>query len=1012
MPCWDKASVLDIIPVEAESPSEAVFSATHSNLSIYRRTDLQKNLGEVVHEDQLLEAVLTQPADQPIIPILGNSGTGKSHLVRWLRMKLLTKEYSNNTRRVIFVPKHKMSLRAILELVLDQTASVEALEFRQRINEATEQLSSEKDARNRLRATLSYLIAESRGQAQRRDDDEEDEREYLAHSLPNLLDDPIFKPRLLDDDGALARLSKEKFSGKSSEDKEDPFEFTAEDLRLSIDDTNRASADAREVAEALAGDLGLRELAARMLNEQLSPAVSSVFGVGGDDLKNLLIDLRQELQLKNPDEEILLLIEDFSIFQGVQGGLIDAMTQIPTVDAPICPMKVVMAVTTGYFNDQVPDTAKTRTYCAFDLDVPDSAQTTELAPFATPYLNAVRVGAQALERAHSEGESTPNACDDCPLRDECHSAFGAYQGIGLFPFNQTALERTVRSKQSDTGIFNARSVLKDVLRPVLFEDHDPIAGAKFPTAQFESRFPLLSENIEWNIEETAQIRSPGEADDIVNRRRRLLTYYAEQPAPQNLKIFLHEAFQIPTVAGLPNSVENSHRAGTKRGERVKTPGPVTTPTPVPQSSHDSALVQAVDSWAKGQSLKQDPQNDLRKLVFKAIVEKINFEDGLRGDTSWTVGGSRAVKGSQLFGHQQSVNFEGSKRDASGVLIEIKREDIDAVRTVRALAQLSSGKGWREIEPGAQLQRLATRQIAMWARNVEEQLAIERDNLRKVNQEVGFLATALLQSAQMLGLASSFHSASPDDLIAAILAAAPEEVSSALPAPIQNLRRLATEEKGKSSRQALQQLLLRRTSYTQGGGADAGVNTARILISLEAYEADPQTPNTLPNAVVDYAKRIAALHNNVGSLREAVEGAVPDTAGVPQDIEDAVQKIDSAFKRLQTLDLVSNTVDVSILTQLGQELDSGDIGLVDSLREKLRSWDSLSNPQRLEALAGDWPNAAARLGSWLGAVNAAFSSADALIASKIDPDLAQGSNQLDNRLADELESTLAMLEGVE
>ena len=609
--CWDKSSVLDIIPVEAESPPDSVFEATHSNLAIYRRSSLENNDGDIVQEGELLAAVNAQPADLPIIPILGNSGTGKSHLVRWLRMRLQDQDHARANRRVIFVPKHKMSLRAILDLILDQADSIEADEFRQRVHDATDQLASEKDARNRLRAVLSYLLAESPSRTIQMGAAETGEREYLANELPSLLDDPVFKTRLLAEDGALARLSKEKFFGKSAEDKEDPFEFTAEDLRLTIDDTNRASADARDIAEALGGDLGLRELAATMLNENLSPAVSSVFGVGGDDLKDLLIDLR--LDLGKSGEEILLLIEDFSIFQGVQGGLIDAMTQVPTADNPLCPMKVVMAVTTGYFRNQVPDTAKTRTFCAFDLDVPDSAHTTDLPPFVAPYLNAVRVGSQAIERSFADHEPTPNACDDCPVAAQCHSAFGSHAGIGLYPFNEFALARAVRSRQSDAGVFVARNVLKDVVRPVLQDDREAIADLRFPSPEFEKRFPVHFTDIEWNVEETAQIRNPGESDDLVNRRRRLLTFYAPHPAPQNLDSYIHESLSIPVVPGLLDvsdvppttpAVPGPVPAPSRRNRSGST---ARVPTSPPSTRReDPPLVQAVDAWTRGQQSPTGP----------------------------------------------------------------------------------------------------------------------------------------------------------------------------------------------------------------------------------------------------------------------------------------------------------------------------------------------------------------------------------------------------------------------
>ena len=84
--CWDAHEASAIIPVEAESTSDGVFLATHSTIPITQRDQVDTARGgAVVDEQALLRAVQDQPADQPIIPILGKSGTGKSHLVRWLR---------------------------------------------------------------------------------------------------------------------------------------------------------------------------------------------------------------------------------------------------------------------------------------------------------------------------------------------------------------------------------------------------------------------------------------------------------------------------------------------------------------------------------------------------------------------------------------------------------------------------------------------------------------------------------------------------------------------------------------------------------------------------------------------------------------------------------------------------------------------------------------------------------------------------------------------------------------
>lgn len=1015
--CWEVPSVLDVIPIEAESPLDGVFTATHSKLAIERRSNLNHPGGELVHEDDVLAALEKQPADLPIIPILGNSGTGKSHLVRWLRLQLRGLNRSRPDRRVIFVPKHKMSLRAILDLILEEANGASADEYRQRVREATEKLDNETDARNRLRAVLSYLIAESPRDPSHLNADDKEEREYLANALPSLLDDPVFKTRILADDGALARLSKEKFSGKSAEDKVEPFEFKAEDLRLSVDDTNNASAAAREIADVLGGDALLRELAAKMLNEQLSPAVSSVFGVGGDDLKNLLIDLR--LDLAKSHEELLLLIEDFSIFQGVQGGLIDAMTQVPTAAVPVCPMRVVMAVTTGYFADQVPDTAKTRTYCAFDLDVIGSAHNTDLPSFVAPYLNAVRVGADALEQSYAAHEATPNKCETCPVADACHTAFGSSAGIGLYPFNAVALERAMLSQQATGDIFVARNVLKDVVRPVLKDDRDAIADSRFPSPEFAKRFPTHALDIDWSVEETAQIRAPGESDEQVSQRRRLLTYFADSPTPQNLNPYIHQSFGIPQVSGLPDSTDvrtmakNGHE--TKKNNEQIQPDLGPTSRSQQQSTrqqNDPQLVQAIDSWSRGQPLLQAPQNDLRKLIYNAVVASLDFEDALGGPTNWAASSTeRGFSGGSLF-RPTSVFFQGTKQlDTSGIRLDINRDDIDAVRSLRALAFLNSGRAWIDIDRAAELQRLTTRQVAKWVLDIEQQFDVPRDDMHAIDPEVGYLAGALVLSAQMLGITSSFAPTNSVKIVDAIFAPVPNFDLELLPKPIKTLRQGAIELTSTSGRKTLQQLLLRRTSYSQGTGAAAAVDSARILRSLKDDAHRETTPADISPEVVDFVKRMNALNENLDSLRYVVEAVLPDTSAISpisKELKETVEAVATTLQSLQAFDMVPASVDVARLNLLGSSINGSDVQRLRKLRETLCNWDNLTSTDRLMALSSDWPSSVARFAPWIAGVSKALDLVQARVESKIDPQLNEQSSAGNNALAKELDAAVSAL----
>jgi hypothetical protein len=104
--CWDRRDVLSTIATEAVSPSDSVFVATHAPLDI-RRVSVAGGVvrGEtVINERDLLDEFLTRSPNNGVlvVPVLGASGAGKSHLVRWVHANLPAMK----TRRVIYLPSN------------------------------------------------------------------------------------------------------------------------------------------------------------------------------------------------------------------------------------------------------------------------------------------------------------------------------------------------------------------------------------------------------------------------------------------------------------------------------------------------------------------------------------------------------------------------------------------------------------------------------------------------------------------------------------------------------------------------------------------------------------------------------------------------------------------------------------------------------------------------------------------------------------------------------------------
>lgn len=949
--CWEAIEATKIIPTEAETPTDGVFMATHSSIPLFLR-DVVVNTKRAnkTNEEALLQAVMDQPADQPILPIIGGSGTGKSHLVRWLRAKMPPEV----SRRDIFVPKHQMSLRGILDEILKYATGDRADELRHKVATAAEGFTNEDVAKLRLRSELALLIETQSSHADG-SSEEQDLRTYLAsrEGLPALLGDDVFRDALLNETGPITRLVREKLKGKGPGDKDEAFGFTADNLNMSVDDVSQAGAAAREVASDLISGSELREVAAKMLNEQLGPAVSQVFGIGGADLKDLLVEVRHEF--KKQGLELLLLIEDFSIFQGIQGGLLDAITLIPTQKNDICPMRVVMAVTTGYFRNQMPDTVYTRVYKVFDLDDPKPRVSFDTQALAARYMNAIRVGSQGLEQAYASKEETPNACEQCPVNDACHKAFGAVDGYGLFPFNKHVLDKAVKSKVVDERL-SVRDFLTRILRPVLFKNHGDIDAGTFPPVDFDTEFRAGAVGTLDSVEDEHQLATPGNAE-MSSRRVNLVRYWGpEGTGPRNLLPTIHEAFGVPPITGLP-------------GPGVIGVGPVPTPTPTPGPDPDPGptmpagpspeqkdkpgLVQALDAWNATGLMTQTVRNRLRNLIHGVVTARLMFDDGLGGSPLWT---DAKKPWDTAFNAQSSIKI-GDQLVAQP-LITIDRADTNAVRALRALVWLDATGEWNAVEKGEELQILVEEQLSAWTAAVGDVLLPDRD--KRDDTELAVTAHALLAVSKALGVPEAFKD---DALSRARALFAPVTINPALPR--QKLRvwqQRLSQDAQRLSREQLQLRVLRLASFTQGVGASQALDLPRITRALRGKESGTGLP-AATGLLGETVGWIEAHQAMLPSLRDEASTVVPDLSSLGGELTEVIKQLDSLVTERAAVGQIPAAINQNGLSMAGKAIRPGDQNRVEAVRSKLDGWDSLSQDDQVRLLTDDWDETAARVLQW-------------------------------------------------
>ncbi len=624
-------NVAECIRTEAEAVDDAVLLAVHEPGPLITRSAMGA-VERRATEGDLLESLMRDASDGSavLVAITGESGVGKSHMVRWLYAQL--QRHPRRDQLVIVLVPKTASLRQVVERILEPLKGAAYKNLLADLSKAVEHLQP-RDAAALLGTALSNELAQkldSGMEALRQaGSDNRPLRERL--DLTKKLRDLIREPDVLDGwfSAVLERIVRQTLEGGSETQKGELRRFVPEDLIIPEDwspDTVRPAVQSA-LQQLTRNDGASRPLAAEILQDALDPALRTVFqfskALGQRTIEEIVDEIRQTLLQDN--KELVLLIEDFAALAGIQQPLLNLIIAESDhggvrVRAPI---RTALAVTDGF----LPGRQTILTRAKQEWFIPNTEASPEaivkrLTNLAGRYLNAARWGADALKEQFRSSKGAdldkwvvafrePLSAED----EDKLSAFGTSRhGYPLFPLSAISIDTMCR-RELRVGSelrFNPRSFINAVLRETLnlrplFE-----AGA-FPPPNFKGAAPPGGVVV--------ALATRGWPQDQCKRLEVVLDHWAGNPVSlaesPRIGRGVFDAFRLPWPF-IGNGDEPPPPPPPPPPEDGENP-----PPPPPPEDQVPPAPEYIEAWATG-NISEVKARHVRNLLEAALNERIDW----------------------------------------------------------------------------------------------------------------------------------------------------------------------------------------------------------------------------------------------------------------------------------------------------------------------------------------------------------------------------------------------------
>lgn len=473
---WEQyRSVMERYAIKTDdmATEDAYFMSTHmpfSSLELFRGGYYEEGKmpapTKLMSEDEVFEQLIYNPDNEHrMIIVRGNHGTGKSHLIRYLKGRFERSPstvYNPATEQLVFLRRLNNSVRGAFSQLLEQEA-IKDPDIAEKLRKFVASSDSKDEDSFKTEILYAYIAAV------RNDVSGENYKPVKCRDIASYLADSRVSEYLLREGGAISKCYN-VITAPSNQILQDTTIFTDEDFNVSKiirAVMKQGDPQASLFASSLKGDDFEITKLINYLNGFTREVIQRCADISSENAETIFAQLRRDL--KKQGKNLTIFIEDFTGFTGIDQELITALSYEHGGDyQDLCRVTSVIGITNDYyyafrgnFKDRV----------TYQIEVTDRSYGTDefIVQMAGRYLNAIYSDPADLRSWYESGAGL----DDLPISDfapPCDWETTTIKGkqVTLYPFNRHSLLALYEALATKSP----RMFLKNVIRAQLKEYFD------------------------------------------------------------------------------------------------------------------------------------------------------------------------------------------------------------------------------------------------------------------------------------------------------------------------------------------------------------------------------------------------------------------------------------------------------------------------------------------------------------------------------------------------------------